>query len=439
MTAPGSMLNRCCPSAGTAVSSRPHRCGALPQHPLVDLERQAAAPPAGVKPHLAAAPAPLAPPPPPFAGEQGLVEAALVCLSTGSSGERQHAFAQQLIKQLAALADVGLGEPGSTAAHAAGGYASGIHSGTAASPAVVQVSAWLRLALLLPLLPLVYKHRSADAGGGLRGQLLRALLRLLASPAVCADAAAAAADCAGTVSGRAAATAAAAAAAAGEPLPQRLLHLLRALLVGGWASWMRLEGGPAGVAASAACRQHVRRMCSRPCASTPSAASPALPCRRQAARRPRLRAQPPAGRRGVCTAAAATPAGGHRGDAAACPAAGSGGGSNLPGCRSECCSCWSGRLHAGWGAGAAQQRRQHRGCIRCRPPQPRPLAAPGGWHCRRQRRCRCQHRRWPELGHRRRSQWCGAAAVAGRGGEAEAARPCLHAHARPRLRSSADD
>ncbi|KAL4458306.1 hypothetical protein ABPG75_013171 [Micractinium tetrahymenae] len=214
------------------------------RHPVVDLERQAAAAPAaGSKPHAAAALPPPAPAPPAFAGEQGLVEATLVCLSTGSSGERQHAFAQQLIKQLAALADVALGEPGSAAAHLAGGYAGGPHGGTAASPAAVQVSIWLRLAMLLPLLPLVYKHRSADASGGLRGQLLRALLRLLAAPGVHADAAAAAAGSVGTVGGRVAATAAAAAAAAGEPLPQRLLHLLRALVVGGWASWMRLEGG----------------------------------------------------------------------------------------------------------------------------------------------------------------------------------------------------
>jgi hypothetical protein len=110
----------------------------------------------------------------------------------------------------------------------------------------VQVSVWLRLVLLLPLLPLVYKHRTADASGSLRGQLLRALLRLLAVPAVRANAAQAAAEeaaSAGPAVCRPAAAAAAAAEAAGEPLLQRLLHLLRALLVGGWASWMRLEGG----------------------------------------------------------------------------------------------------------------------------------------------------------------------------------------------------
>ena len=197
-----------------------------------------------------------APPPLPFGAEQGLVDAALVCLSTGSSGERQHTFAQQLIRQLSALGDALLPQqaqqvhsaadnvwgPPAGQAHTAAAAA----AAAAASPAAVQVSVWLRLSLLLPLLPLVYKHRTtADASASLRGQLLRALLRLLAVPAVRADAAQAAAEEAGsagpTVGGPAAA-AAAAAEAAGEPLPQRLLHLLRALLVGGWASWMRLEG-----------------------------------------------------------------------------------------------------------------------------------------------------------------------------------------------------
>ena len=194
----------------------------------------------------------------PFDAEQGLVDAALVCLSTGSSGERQHTFAQQLIRQLAVLGDALLPQQAQQAqqahsvadsvwgppaghAHTAAGAAAAL----AASPAAVQVSVWLRLALLLPLLPLVYKHRTADASNSLRGQLLRALLRLLAVPAVRADAAQAAAEevaVAGCAASGPAAAAAAAAEAAGEPLPQRLLHLLRALLVGGWASWMRLEG-----------------------------------------------------------------------------------------------------------------------------------------------------------------------------------------------------
>lgn len=370
----------CSCSAAQVCSQLPSlRFGALLQHPVVDLERQAAAPPASVKPHGAAAPALPTPPPAPFAGEHGLVEATLVCLSTGSSGERQHAFAQQLIKQLAALADVALAEPGSAAAHVAGGYAGGGYSGAGASPAAVQVSAWLRLALLLPLLPLVYKHRSADAGAGLRGQLLRALLRLLASPAVRTDAAAALAGSDGTDSGRAAATAAAAAAAAGEALPQRLLHLLRALLVGGWASWMRLEGESSKATRERqwACSAHTvrkRSMIGLAClrCRPPQPCSLSCPCRGQAARRPCLRAQPTAGSRGLRASAAAPPAGGCRGSAAASPAAGPGDGSDLPEWCTKCRGCLRGCPHGP----AAQRRRQQR----WQPAQPRPLAASGGRH-----------------------------------------------------------
>mgnify|MGYP001810561043 CR=1 FL=1 len=247
----------CCDASSRRVPQREAVCGGLLswmmeclplipplQQPLLNLGQAAAAAAAPAGPRgsataLAASAALPSLPPAPFASEQGLVDAVLVCLSTGSSGERQHAFAQQLIKQLAGLADVALAEAGqqAQAQQAAGGQT----VRCTASPPAVQVSAWLRLALLLPLLPLVYKHRAADASGGLRGQLVRALLRLLATPAAQADAAAASG-----ADGQAAATAAAAAAAAGEPLPQRLLQLLRALLVGGWASWMRLEGAWAG-------------------------------------------------------------------------------------------------------------------------------------------------------------------------------------------------
>lgn len=202
----------------------------------------------------------------PFAAEQGLVDAALVCLSTGSSGDRQHAFAQQLIKQLGALGDALLQhqQPHSSQPGLGGslGFGHGLPAtataaAAAASPAAVQVSVWVRLALLLPLLPLVYKHRAADASNSLRGQLLRALLRLLAAPAVRADAARARAAAAAGV-GHVEAAAAAAAEMAGEPLPQRLLHLLRALLVGGWASWMRLEGGSEVVVRGIQCRPLMR-------------------------------------------------------------------------------------------------------------------------------------------------------------------------------------
>ena len=246
-----------------------------PQPPVVDLSHQAlqaavrqvllhagsglgpAAPPSAAEAASPAAPAV------PFAAERGLVDAALVCLSTGSSGERQHAFAQQLIRQLAALGDAlqqqqqqqqqqrsHAGGPAATHACAPTLQAA---AAAAASPAAVQASVWTRLALLLPLLPLVYKHRAADAASSLRGQLLRALLRLLAAPAVRADAVHARAAAAGAPDAAAAEAAAAAAEAAGEPLPQRLLHLLRALLVGGWASWMRLEGALAAAECAVVC------------------------------------------------------------------------------------------------------------------------------------------------------------------------------------------
>ncbi|PRW59457.1 mediator of RNA polymerase II transcription subunit 12 isoform X1 [Chlorella sorokiniana] len=238
---------------------------ALLRPPVVDLAQQTVQP-TSRQPSFGAASVSAAPlldacgqgnaPPLPFGAEQGLVHAALVCLSTGSSGERQHTFAQQLIRQLSALGDALLPQQAQQAPSAAdnvwgppagqGHTVAAAAAAAAASPAAVQVSVWLRLVLLLPLLPLVYKHRTADASGSLRGQLLRALLRLLAVPAVRANAAQAAAEeaaSAGPAVCRPAAAAAAAAEAAGEPLLQRLLHLLRALLVGGWASWMRLEGG----------------------------------------------------------------------------------------------------------------------------------------------------------------------------------------------------
>lgn len=232
----------------------------MPQHPVINLVEQVSqgvgrrplfhadgGMPAAAEAEAAVAGAPA---PPPFGSEQGLVDAALVCLSTGSKGERQHAFAEQLIRQLAALGDLLLPQQQPQAAQDPWGArlpatntTAAAAAAAAASPAAVQVSVWLRLALLLPLLPLVYKHRGAgDASSSLRGQLLRALVRLLAVPAVRASTVAA-----GAAAGPAASAAAAAADAAGEPLPQRLLHLLRALLVGGWASWMRLQGAAGGL------------------------------------------------------------------------------------------------------------------------------------------------------------------------------------------------
>ncbi|KAL4854931.1 hypothetical protein ACK3TF_004402 [Chlorella vulgaris] len=230
-----------------------HEIEGLLRLPVVELARQAAAPgsswhrlhPATTPALAPAASADVPVAAPPFDAEQGVADAALVCLSSGSSGERQHAFAQQLIRQLAALADLLHQQQHQSTQEQPQPQAVPAPplDGSPASPAAAQVSVWMRLSLLLPLLPLIYKHRAADSGGGLRGQLLLALLRLLAAPAINADASLAVADAPANQPAAAVAAAAAAAAAAGEPLSQRLLHLLRALLVGGWASWMRLQGG----------------------------------------------------------------------------------------------------------------------------------------------------------------------------------------------------
>ncbi|KXZ53328.1 hypothetical protein GPECTOR_7g1222 [Gonium pectorale] len=150
------------------------------------------------------------------------------------------------------------------------------------SPGALQVALWLRVRVLMPLMPLIYSDRESDARRNLRSQLVPALVQLLASPLIwapqaspapgppqpgtgCGAAAAAATQPpagAGTVFGTAfttaaaavgegdmavtgdgaAAAAAAAATAAGEALPERLLHVLCALVCGQWASWLKPPG-----------------------------------------------------------------------------------------------------------------------------------------------------------------------------------------------------
>ncbi|GFR49621.1 hypothetical protein Agub_g11632, partial [Astrephomene gubernaculifera] len=135
------------------------------------------------------------------------------------------------------------------------------------SPAALQVALWVRLRVLMPLLPLIYKDREPDPRRNLRCQLVPALLQLLAShllwsqpqsqPSAAAAAAgpagtgggggvgvAAAADVASAEGGEAALAAAAGAAAAlaGEALHERLLHVLSALVCDQWASWLKPPG-----------------------------------------------------------------------------------------------------------------------------------------------------------------------------------------------------
>lgn len=56
--------------------------------------------------------------------------------------------------------------------------------GVAGSPEGVQVAIWLRLAVLPPLLPLIYPERPSEPSKSLKAQLAGALLHLLTSPSV---------------------------------------------------------------------------------------------------------------------------------------------------------------------------------------------------------------------------------------------------------------
>jgi len=106
------------------------------------------------------------------------------------------------------------------------------------SAALLQVSVWQRLVVLLPLLPTV----RADRGGELRSTLAGALAALLASPHLRPGALQLEREGTATPADTAAAAAAAAHAAAhraGRPLLAQLQHVLSAVLSGSWAGWLR--------------------------------------------------------------------------------------------------------------------------------------------------------------------------------------------------------
>lgn len=93
---------------------------------------------------------------------------------------------------------------------------------------------WLRLLMLMPLLPVIYLHREADPAKNLRYGLAHCLIRLAAHPLISAPSAS------GLVpDSDAVAAAAAAAAEAGEPLFARLLSVLLGVVGNSWASWLR--------------------------------------------------------------------------------------------------------------------------------------------------------------------------------------------------------
>ncbi|GAX83539.1 hypothetical protein CEUSTIGMA_g10964.t1, partial [Chlamydomonas eustigma] len=138
---------------------------------------------------------------------------------------------------------------------AAGGQAQQV--GSAAS---VQVALWLRLSILLPLLPIIHADRDPDSRGNLRNLLVPALVHLLLAPHI--RPLAPVGSALALQQGRLfkvpnslsrqkpsweklclkypdVAAALQAQDAAGESLQDRLSAILAALLSGGWASWLR--------------------------------------------------------------------------------------------------------------------------------------------------------------------------------------------------------
>eukprot|EP00884_Botryococcus_braunii_P019729 jgi/Botrbrau1/643/Bobra.0161s0032.1 len=104
------------------------------------------------------------------------------------------------------------------------------------TPLGVQVVVWMRLLMLMPLLPVIYPHREQDPAKNLRQGLATSLTKLAAHPLLNAVPAAQ-----GAGAGAAEAAAAAAAEEAGEPLFGRLLSILFAVLGVSWAPWLRGE------------------------------------------------------------------------------------------------------------------------------------------------------------------------------------------------------
>lgn len=161
-------------------------------------------------------------------------------LAAGGAPGRQRRFgggfgSASRARQVAVAAAAGGGDTGG----AGGGVPPDASHADAAlgvgSPALLQVTAWQRLLVLLPLLPTV----RADRDGDLRAQLAGALTALLGAPHLRPDALWLEGDDAGPDPAGAAAAAAAAAKDAGQPLLSRLEHVLCALLAGQWTGWLR--------------------------------------------------------------------------------------------------------------------------------------------------------------------------------------------------------
>lgn len=211
----------------------------------------------------------------PFATEKALADLVLPCLPR-SSMDTRHGFAFELVKQMNNLeqhisnltrnsgrttastlpgSDGILGSKGSSARRVP---RSGMDVGSPGlgrrlpgpvpeavpvSPAALQTSIWLRLQFLLPLLPIILLEREQQSVPNKRQNLAPVLLRLLgtrvvqeeADPLFSWEPSSSFSD----FERNSQATSAAAAASAGEPLFDRLLSILHALLSNTWAVWLK--------------------------------------------------------------------------------------------------------------------------------------------------------------------------------------------------------
>jgi hypothetical protein len=125
-------------------------------------------------------------------------------------------------------------------AGAGGGAGAAAAAGAVGSDAAVQVSVWLRLAVLMPLLPIVRANRDQEGARNLRGRACTVLAQLM----TCSQLAGSflePSEAGGAGDGVAPAAATAAMQLAGQSLMQRLQAVLAALSGGAWPGW--LSGG----------------------------------------------------------------------------------------------------------------------------------------------------------------------------------------------------
>ena len=155
----------------------------------------------------------------PCALDRSLAQLLQACLAhADTSADARHTFAAALAQQLKAQ------QP---AFSRAGVDAAAAHS-----------AVWLRLRLLLPLLPLVLAEVGQKAGRrGLRETLAAALIQLLALPPLHVRVA--------ELHGAAADAARAAEAESGESIVQRMVNVIQALLAGVWPAWLPAAQRPA--------------------------------------------------------------------------------------------------------------------------------------------------------------------------------------------------